>query len=53
MPFYFGHTKNFGEGVILRLMVLLIAKQYIDELNRMINVITEKDYEDPGNKIEF
>lgn len=30
--------------------MLLLAKQYRDELNRLMGVISEKDYDDPGDK---
>ena len=31
--------------------MLLLAKQYRDELNRLMGVVTEKDFEDPGDKV--
>jgi hypothetical protein len=30
---------------------LLLAKQYRDELNRLMGVVSEKDYDDPGDKV--
>ena len=30
---------------------LLLAKQYRDELNRIFAVVSEKDYDDPGDKV--
>ncbi len=31
--------------------MLLIDKQYRDALNRLMGVVTEKDYDDPGDKV--
>jgi hypothetical protein len=31
--------------------MLLLAKQYRDELNRLMGVVSEKDYADPGDKV--
>ncbi len=38
------------DGIASRDM-LLLAKQYRDELNRLMGVVTEKDFEDPGDKV--
>lgn len=44
---------DFVEIRKLCLELLLFAKKYRDELNRLMNVVTEKDFEDPGDKVEF
>ena len=38
------------DGIATKEM-LLLAKQYRDELNRLMGVVTEKDYDDPGDKV--
>jgi hypothetical protein len=31
--------------------MLLLAKQYRDALDRLMGVVSEKDYDDPGGKV--
>jgi len=38
------------DGIVLK-EILLLAKQYRNELNRLIGVVSEKDYDDPGDKV--
>jgi len=38
------------DGIVSKEM-LLFAKQYRDELNRLMGVVSEKDYDDPGDKV--
>ena len=38
------------DGIVSKEM-LIMAKKYRDELNRMMGVVSEKDYDDPGDKV--
>jgi hypothetical protein len=38
------------DGIVSKEM-LLLAKKYRDELNRLMGVVSEKDYDDPGDKV--
>ncbi len=38
------------DGIVTREM-LILAKKYRDELNRLMGVVSEKDYDDPGDKV--
>jgi len=44
---------NFDISGIAVKDMLFLAKKYRDELNRLMNFVTEKDYEDPGDKVDF
>jgi hypothetical protein len=43
-------TKIEIDGIVSKEM-LLLAKQYRDELNRLMGVVSEKDYSEPGDKV--
>jgi len=38
------------DGIVSKEM-LLLAKKFRDELNRLMGVVSEKDYDDPGDKV--
>jgi hypothetical protein len=38
------------DGIVSK-ETLLLAKEYRDELNRLMGVVSEKDYDDPGDKV--
>ncbi len=38
------------DGIVSREM-LILAKKYRDELNRLMGAVSEKDYDDPGDKV--
>jgi hypothetical protein len=38
------------DGIVSR-ELLILAKKYRDEFNRLMGVVSEKDYDDPGDKV--
>ena len=44
---------DFGIDCIAVEEILFLTMRYRDELNRLMNDVTEKNYDDPGDKVEF
>ena len=38
------------DGIVSNEM-LILAQKYRDELNRLMGAVSEKDYDDPGDKV--